>query len=493
MPTITVMAPDSALAMDEVIRQLGDGAYILSTSQQDGMIQIKATNEPMNAVPKRANAVQTVFEDELERQFGGGAAPRVSVTVNDGATRPGEPERPKLVAVSGERVKAGLSGASLANAFAEKELEDVEHAEATGEPVRLRSEQQSEHTAMQPADLSRRLSDLLDKPTEPSENSGTRESAAEVEPISFEAENVPAPVDFDDQEPSLETRLRRLEDALGLDPIQYAPRAATHTSYVGQDLLQNGVSAPLVAAALNELASFGEAEQPISQSDVVSLLAEQMVSSQASLALDADVLFVIGASGSGKTTLSAKFAALLGETREERAIALIGLQNATSPRMGLLTHLGRLINVPVREWDIERTEEWAVPSAGQSLIVDVSCSLEELQSLWPLLQAKFEGKRCHTVLAQGSGASTARITQVLDAAAALKPEVVLTKLDECECSLVELSAVMTGQAKIGWLAGTRSLVGNLAQASAPIMEQYIVGCLTPENQNNPEAKLDASE
>ena len=492
MPTITVMAPDSALAMDEVIRQLGDGAYILSTSQQDGMIQIKATNDPMNAVPKRANAVQTVFEDELEHQFWGGTGPRVSVTMNDDAPRSGASERPKLVAISGERVNAEQSAARLGNAFGAKEPTDIEHAVSTELP-RCWSEQQSKEVTKQPTDLLRSLNDFLDKPPEPSEAIKAQDVAQETEPAALEAEHTPDAVSFADQEPSVETRLRRLEDALGLDPIEPSLPANTHTPYVGQDLLLKGISAPLLAAALNELASFEEAEQPISQSDVVSLLAEKMVSSQASLALDADVLFVIGASGSGKTTLSAKFAALLAETREERAIALIDLQDATSPRMGLLTHLGRLINVPVREWDTERTEDWAVPGAGQSLIVDVSCSLEELQGLWPLLQAKFEGKRFHTVLAQSSGASTARIEQVLDAAAALKPEVVLTKLDECECSLVELSAVMTGQAKIGWLAGTRSLVGNLAQASALIMEQYIVGCLTQENQNTPEAELDASE
>lgn len=492
MPTITVMAPDSALAMDEVIRQLGDGAYILSTSQQDGMIQIKATNDPMNAVPKRANAVQTVFEDELEHQFWGGTGPRVSVTMNDGAPRSGASERPKLVAISGERVNAEQSAARLGNAFGAKEPTDIEHAVSTELP-RCWSEQQSKEVTKQPTDLLRSLNDLLDKPPEPSEAIKAQDVAQETEPAALEAEHTPDAVSFADQEPSVETRLRRLEDALGLDPIEPSLPANTHTPYVGQDLLLKGISAPLLASALNELASFEEAEQPISQSDVVSLLAEKMVSSQASLALDADVLFVIGASGSGKTTLSAKFAALLAETREERAIALIDLQDATSPRMGLLTHLGRLINVPVREWDTERTEDWAVPGAGQSLIVDVSCSLEELQGLWPLLQAKFEGKRFHTVLAQSSGASTARIEQVLDAAAALKPEVVLTKLDECECSLVELSAVMTGQAKIGWLAGTRSLVGNLAQASALIMEQYIVGCLKQENQNTPEAELDASE
>ena len=492
MPTITVMAPDSALAMDEVIRRLGDGAYILSTCQQDGMIQIKATNDPMNAVPKRASAVQTVFEDELEHQFLGGAGPRVSVTVNEGAPRSRASERPKLVAISGERVNAEPSGARLGNAFGAKELTDIEHTDSIGLP-RWWSEKQSKEATKQPADLLRPLNDLLDKPPEPSETIKAQDVAQEAEPTALETEHTHEAVNFAEQEPSVETRLRRLEKALGLDPMESRLPSNNHTHYVGQDLLRNGISAPLLAAALNELASFEEAEQPISQSDVVSLLAERMVSSQASLALDADVLFVIGASGSGKTTLAAKFAALLSETREERAIALIDLQDATSSRMGLLTHLGRLINVPVREWDTERTEDWAVPGAGQSLIVDVSCSLEELQGLWPLLQAKFEGKRCHTVLAQSSGASIERIEQVLDAAADLKPEVVLTKLDECECSLVELSAVMTGQAKIGWLAGTRSLVGNLAQASALIMEQYILGCLTQENQNTHEAELEASE
>ena len=57
MPTITVTAPDSAMAMDEVIRQLGSDAYILSTSQFDGLVQIKATIDPMTPIPRRSNAV----------------------------------------------------------------------------------------------------------------------------------------------------------------------------------------------------------------------------------------------------------------------------------------------------------------------------------------------------------------------------------------------------------------------------------------------------
>ena len=61
MPTITVTAPDSAMAMDEVVRQLGSDAYILSTTQQDGLVQIKASLDPLITAPLRPSIVKTVF------------------------------------------------------------------------------------------------------------------------------------------------------------------------------------------------------------------------------------------------------------------------------------------------------------------------------------------------------------------------------------------------------------------------------------------------
>ena len=74
MPTITVTAPDSAMAMDEVARQLGSDAYILSTTQQDGLVQIKASLDPLKTAPRRPKAIQTVFEQEMEKQFSVSAA-----------------------------------------------------------------------------------------------------------------------------------------------------------------------------------------------------------------------------------------------------------------------------------------------------------------------------------------------------------------------------------------------------------------------------------
>ena len=40
MPSVTVLAPDSALALDEVFRPLGENAFILSTTRRDGQIEI---------------------------------------------------------------------------------------------------------------------------------------------------------------------------------------------------------------------------------------------------------------------------------------------------------------------------------------------------------------------------------------------------------------------------------------------------------------------
>lgn len=46
MTFVTVRAPDSQKAMEEVIRRLGPDAYILSTTQSGGMVEIRAAREP---------------------------------------------------------------------------------------------------------------------------------------------------------------------------------------------------------------------------------------------------------------------------------------------------------------------------------------------------------------------------------------------------------------------------------------------------------------
>lgn len=504
MPTITVMAPDSALAMDEVVRQLGDGAYILSTTQQDGMIQIKATNEPMTATPPRANLVKTVFEDEMERQFAGGlkaaAKPAVAVTIDAEpdihtlAEAAARGDRPKLVAVNGGLTEGAASGGGAQGSDASAEAENTQTEDA--KPTFRKTEFFDDPTAFR----SHRSADARDAAPEAvtttvEETPALAEEAMLETPadVLLEATNpfgtaaLNAPTDF-------ATRLRRLEQALGLPEMETtvppAPEATEPERYEGADIVAAGMAPELVAEAVKHARL--ELENP-SRSDVLSILAEDMVGDDPSLSLDADVLFVIGASGSGKTTLAAKFAALLRETREDRDISLISLEDAMTPQIGWLGHLGRLINVPCAHWRIDAPAQWQSPRQGQSLVVDLACGMDAFVAQWPTIQAQFEGKRCHVVLALSSGQSSARIAQSLRATQDVRPEVVLTKLDECECTITELSQIVAQEAQIGWLAGTRALVGNLAQATAPIMEQYLQGCMTPGEDAGPDSSMEPEQ
>lgn len=65
MSSIVVRASDSAQAMEEIVRRLGEDALIISTTSRNGLIEITATNESMDTlrrpIPEEKNA--SMFED----------------------------------------------------------------------------------------------------------------------------------------------------------------------------------------------------------------------------------------------------------------------------------------------------------------------------------------------------------------------------------------------------------------------------------------------
>lgn len=67
MPRITVRAPDTALAMEEVERQLGPQAYILSTRQRGGLVEIAAATDPLEAAPIPPAAIPASLEEARAR------------------------------------------------------------------------------------------------------------------------------------------------------------------------------------------------------------------------------------------------------------------------------------------------------------------------------------------------------------------------------------------------------------------------------------------
>ena len=74
----------------------------------------------------------------------------------------------------------------------------------------------------------------------------------------------------------------------------------------------------------------------------------------------------------------------------------------------------------------------------------------------------------------------------------LNAQVVLTKIDESELSIPEVSQLITKSAKVGWLTGTLELSGNLAKATFEIMEQYLLGYVI-EKEYDSDASTDVEK
>ncbi len=130
MSTIVVRASDTALAMEEVKRRLGEEAYILSTKQKNGQVEIRATTEAPK--PKPRPAPQFAAPQAKGRSFGEVFAEKTAATrpplpdglrmarrdVIDDVTQPSHPTmRPDVDAPNGGY--PGLAPAFVADLWSE--------------------------------------------------------------------------------------------------------------------------------------------------------------------------------------------------------------------------------------------------------------------------------------------------------------------------------------------------------------------------------------
>ena len=418
MPTITVTAPDSAMAMDEVIRQLGSDAYILSTSQSDGLVQIKATIDPMTPIPRRPNAIQTVFEEAFEKQFVP-SKPLKEPTLEP-EIQAHQTEQPKLFEVVG-----GL-----------KTSRDKGLAPNVKKMPPLTIKSAVHHV-------------------EPSLNSSSIAQLKEGDGNSIEA------------------RLARIESVLDL--VQKIEPAAEGLVPKIDDLkcremVDLGFAEEHVEAAILNCTKNG---RPVVQANLIQHLADQVVSTDLQKTINADVIVIMGPSGAGKTTLAAKFATLLRDMIGDRLIELVSLNGVASPQSGLLNHYCQQLSLPMNNWPVDQENMWTPIGKGKLHIIDVACTTEYAIQIWPQLQEHFQNQRVHIVVALPSGLTPKRLENELVKTDDLIVEVVMTKQDECECSVPEISQLLTSSAKLGWFAGTCNLEGNLVKASTAIIENFL--------------------
>jgi flagellar biosynthesis protein FlhF len=204
------------------------------------------------------------------------------------------------------------------------------------------------------------------------------------------------------------------------------------------------------------------------------MLAEDLTLPRAEEILTKRVIFVVGPSGSGRTTLAAKLAASLKETHRGREVALASLGGSMNETDTRLRGLARLLNISVSPLAKEVTgQDFDKMTDFDMMVVDVTLGAEDAVAKLAELTEYLGIQDSGVVLTIPGGSSAKMIDVTLHQFAALKPVTALTKLDECETTAAEFSALHSGQARIGMLSGTKSVVGAIAFATQKILSQYL--------------------
>ena len=204
------------------------------------------------------------------------------------------------------------------------------------------------------------------------------------------------------------------------------------------------------------------------------MLAEDLTLPRAEDILTKRVIFVVGPSGSGRTTLAAKLAASLKETHRGREVALASLGASMNETDSRLRGLARLLNIGVSPLANEVAgRDFDKMTDFDMMVVDVTLGAEDAVAKLGELIGYLGVQDAGVVLTIPGGSSAKMIDVTLRQFEELRPITALTKLDECETTASEFSALHNGHARIGMLSGTKSVVGAIAFASQKILSQYL--------------------
>ena len=234
-------------------------------------------------------------------------------------------------------------------------------------------------------------------------------------------------------------------------------------------LMQAGFSSELIESFSN---NFNELDEERGRFSFLRSLSRRLVAPFAENIYDTRVFALIGSSGSGKTTLAAKIAACCAETAKFDTLVLVSVTETSSQSTDDLKAFGRLLNMPVKQVGIKSIPN-LLKEKGTQYILDISMEtsktikfLEEATNLF----SPSEFKVVQTLAGNFNKQMISHQTALFDK---LEPLIALTKLDECELSPIELSALVSARAQIALLTGTKSIVGAIAIASEAILSQYL--------------------
>ena len=209
-------------------------------------------------------------------------------------------------------------------------------------------------------------------------------------------------------------------------------------------------------------------------SSFLECLAEDLADLKGETLLQKRVIFVVGASGSGRTTLASKLAASLKDAHPGKEVALASLSATLNETDTKLRSYARLLNIPVSQLTLDVPDQhFDKMTDFDMMVVDVTLPTDEAVERVSRLKQHLGDQNAAVVLALSGGSSAKMIDVTVARFAALAPTIGLTKLDECETTATEFSALAESGARISLLSGTKSVVGAIAFASAKILAQYL--------------------
>ena len=203
-------------------------------------------------------------------------------------------------------------------------------------------------------------------------------------------------------------------------------------------------------------------------------LAEDLADLKSVSLLQKRVIFVVGATGSGRTTLASKLAASLKDSHPGKEVALASLSTTLNETDTKLRSYARLLNIPVSQITQDMPDQqFGKMTDFDMMVVDVTLPTEDAVARVDKLKQYLGDQDTAVVLSLPGGSSAKMIAVTVEQFATLTPTIGLTKLDECETTPAEFSALAESGTQISLLSGTKSVVGAIAFASAKILAQYL--------------------
>ena len=443
MPTVTVLAPDSALAMDEVIRQLGDNAYIVATHTRDGQVEILATNEPTQIQPQRKRTTSVSFADAISEQLtqAGGATSLMQHLRMNGQDLPQAdpdlgPAHSATIVTMPQSRKQSTDGAPVGNGAPET----ITHA-STSTPLA--------HQQLEAAGI-----------------------AAAQAPQQHMAHASPSPAAEPDA--ALRPLLREIADRLTQLEAAMAPQPQVNE--ISQDPFEKaGFSTEIV----RRLAP--SRTDPQRRSQFVDAMTKTLVAPDPLAILQAPIVVVVGASGAGKTVLAGKIAALMLETETTREVELISLSETPTFANAPLSIYARMLSIGHQNWAFDQFAPNQARQPNATRIFDTNLDPEKLGETITELRMHFGHEDVAVIIALPVGISPSRARAQLMQYEGLDPKIALTKLDECELSPQEASTISENGIQIAWLSGTCALTETMAPATEEMMTEFLNGLLADHN------------